>query len=258
MTDATPENFVARLRAREQLVGYWIVTDNQPAVERIAGLGYDYVAVDGQHGLLDYRAWLSSMTAVDARGSSAGMVRVPAVDPVWIGKALDTGARGVIVPLVNTAEEASLAVRACRYPPDGVRSFGPFRSSLRIGPAPADANASVVCLAMIETEHGLRNLDDICATPGLDGLYVGPADLTLAVGGKHPGDQSVRPAFDDALDRILAVAEKHGIACALHCPDGESAARAFERGFTMTTISNDLAHLEQAAATHLTAAKTHP
>ncbi|GAA1655137.1 HpcH/HpaI aldolase family protein [Fodinicola feengrottensis] len=252
----TPENFADRVRAREQLVGYWIVTDNQPAAERIAGIGYDYVAVDGQHGLLDYRAWLTTMTAVDARGSSAGIVRVPAIDPAWIGKALDTGARGVIVPLVNTADEAALAVRACRYPPDGVRSFGPFRSSLRIGPTPADANAAVVCLAMIETPDGLRNVDDICATPGLDGLYVGPADLTLAVGGRYPGDQAVRPAFDEAVDRILTAAHKSGIACAMHCPDGETAARMLARGFTMTTISNDLAHLEQAATAHLKTART--
>ncbi|WP_163508405.1 HpcH/HpaI aldolase family protein [Fodinicola acaciae] len=246
--------FAERVRGREKLVGYWIVTDNAPAAERIAGIGYDYVALDGQHGLLDTRAWLAAITAIDAVGASAGLIRVPAADPMWIGKALDTGARGVIVPLVNTAEEASIAARACRYPPDGIRSFGPFRSSLRIGPEPADANREIVCLAMIETAESLRNLDEICATPGLDGLYVGPADLTLGVGGRFPGDPAVRPAFDEAVDRILVAAEKNGLACAMHCQSGEDAARWLERGFTITTISNDLAHLEQAATAHLKAA----
>lgn len=236
-------------------MGYWIASDNPAGTERIAGVGYDYVCVDGQHGLLDYSGWLAALTAIDSRHRAAGLVRVPSSDPFWIGRALDAGAYGVIVPLVNTAEEAARAVQACRYPPDGVRSFGPSRSSLRVGPDAATANRSVSCLVMIETAEGLRNLDEICAVPGLDGLYIGPSDLTLALGGCRLGDPAVQDSFDRALDRILAVAERAGITCAMHCASGELAATRLNQGFTMVTISNDLAHLEQAAAAHLRSAR---
>src|SRR5579875_3954952 len=249
-----PESFAGRLRARQRLVGYWVVCDNAVGTERIAGLGYDYVCIDGQHGLLDYAGWLTALTAIDARGGSAGLVRVPANDAAWIGRALDAGARGVIVPLIDDAEETAQAVRACRYPPAGIRSYGPMRAGLRVGPVPADSDASVVCLAMIETAEALANLEGICATPGLDGVYVGPSDLTLAIGGRYPGDPSVEDRFDQALAEIVRAAASAGIAAGVHCPDGATAARRLAQGFTVATVSSDLVHLERAAADHLRAA----
>jgi 4-hydroxy-2-oxoheptanedioate aldolase len=244
-------DFAARLRGRQRLLGYWVVCDNPVGTERIARAGYDYVCVDGQHGLLDYSGWLTAMTAIDAAGGSAGMVRVPANDPAWIGRALDIGARGVIVPLVNSAEEAAAAVRACRYPPRGVRSYGPMRSALRVGPAPAEADEQVVCVVMIETADGLANVEEICAVDGLDGLYVGPADLTLALGGSSPGDPAVAAPLATALNTIVAAAEKSGIACGMHCHDGATAAQRLDAGFTFATVSSDLGDLERAIAAHL-------
>src|SRR3954452_13597102 len=194
--------FAAKVRRRETVVGYWVVLDSPTSTERLAGVGYDYVCLDGQHGLFGYSGMLAGLTAIDAAGQAVGMVRVAANDATPIGRALDAGAAGVIVPLVNTAEDAAKAVSASRYPPVGIRSYGPMRSMLRIGPTPAEANESVIVLAMIETPQGLADVDAIAATPGLDGLYIGPSDLTLAVGGAGPADPSVADTFEAALVRV--------------------------------------------------------
>src|SRR5689334_23614921 len=134
--------FADQFRRRESLIGYWISSDNPPATERIARLGYDYVVLDGQHGLLDYRGLLSGLIAVEAAGEPAGMIRVEANSATAIGKALDAGAVGVIVPLIDSAEDAAAAVAASRYPPAGIRSFGPTRAALRIGPGPRETDAT--------------------------------------------------------------------------------------------------------------------
>ncbi|GAB2748755.1 aldolase/citrate lyase family protein [Salinifilum aidingensis] len=247
-------DFAAKLRNGEKLVGYWSVLDAPMATERIARLGYDYVAIDGQHGLVGYSGLLNGLLAVDAGGVSVGLVRVEANDLTAIGRALDAGAGGVIVPLVDTAEDAARAVRAVRYPPHGDRSYGPMRSGLRIGPKPADAAAATVVLAMVETARGLANVDEICATPGLDGVYVGPSDLRLAVGGAHPGDPEVEEAFEDAVATVRTAAAEAGIAAGIHTPGGEQAARRLGQGFTFASVASDVVHLEQAAAAHLNAA----
>ncbi|KDN77188.1 hypothetical protein DF19_13425 [Streptomyces olindensis] len=252
----TPAAFAAALRAREQLVGYWSVLDSPVSTERIARLGYDYVALDAQHGLLEYAGVLRSLTAIDTKGSTAvGLVRVEANDPSPIGKALDAGAAGVIVPLIDTARDAADAVAAVRYPPLGRRSYGPMRSGLRIGPHPADAHAQTVVLAMIETAEGLADVEAICATDGLDGVYVGPSDLRLALGGATSTDPALADEFEAALATVRTAAARAGIAAGIHTGDGASAAKRLAEGFTFATVACDLVHLEQAAAGHLTAAR---
>jgi len=248
-------DYAQRLRARETILGYWVIIDSPPSTERLARLGYDYVCFDAQHGLLDYKGILAGMTAIDAGGEAVGMVRVGANDPFLVGQALDSGAAGIIVPLVNTAEDAARAVSFAKYPPHGIRSYGPMRSQLRIGPNPADSNAATVVLAMIETPQGLENVEAIAATPGIDGLYVGPSDLRIAVGGATSTDPAVDGAFEEAVSRILAAAESAGIAAGFHTPSGEVAAKRLGQGFTLATVSSDLIHLEQAAAAHLKAAR---
>jgi 4-hydroxy-2-oxoheptanedioate aldolase len=251
----TAAEFARKIRAHESAVGYWIVLDSPASTERIAGLGYDYVCLDGQHGLLGYSGLLNGLTAIDARGGSAGMVRVEANNPTAIGRALDAGAVGVIVPLVDTAELAAAAVAAAKYAPLGIRSYGPTRSGLRIGPTPAEANETTLVFAMIETAAGLANVAEICATPGLDGVYVGPSDLSLAVGGAFPGDPAIATVFDAAVVTVQAAAAAAGIAAGIHTPSGEVAAQRFAQGYTFATISADIGHLEQAATAHLKAAK---
>jgi 4-hydroxy-2-oxoheptanedioate aldolase len=250
-----PADFVARLRRRERLVGYWIACDNPVGTERIAGVGYDYIGVDGQHGVVHQPGWQSAMLAVDAMGRSAGVIRVPSVDPIAIGAALDAGARAVIVPMVETAEEASVAARACRHWPAGTRSLGgPVRAELRLGAVPGELDEAVACIAMIETAAAMENLTAICATPGLDAVYIGPADLSVALGARYFGDPAAQDDLERALKEVTTAAAEAGIACGIHCLDGASAARRLTEGFTFATVSSDITHLQAAAAAHLTAA----
>jgi 2-keto-3-deoxy-L-rhamnonate aldolase RhmA len=263
-------NFAARLRAREQLVGYWVVLDSPPSTERIARVGYDYVVLDAQHGLLSTRGILDGLMAIDVAGAgrgavgvgeganagaTVGLVRVEANNATPIGRALDAGATGVIVPLVDSGEDAAFAVRAAKYPPGGIRSFGPTRAGLRIGPVPAESDAATVVLAMIETASGLANVEEICATPGLDGIYVGPSDLCLAIGGKFPGDPDVADEFEAAIKHIAEVAAAAGVAAGIHNHDGASAKARLAQGYTYATVSSDIDHLQGVAAEHLAVVK---
>lgn len=257
---AAAAEFAVRVRSRQQVVGYWVVLDAPPATERIAGVGYDYVVLDAQHGLLGYDGLLHGLLAIDAAVAAGphrpvGVVRVESSEPAAIGHALDAGAGGVIVPLVSSAAEAAAVVAATRYPPLGVRSFGPMRSGLRIGPEPAASNESVVVLAMIETAAGLAEVDAIAATPGLDGLYIGPNDLRLALGAATPDDPTFDDALGEALASVRAACDAAGIAAGIFTPSGEVAAQRLREGFTFVTVALDLVHLEQTVRAHLDVAR---
>ncbi|MGW3689881.1 HpcH/HpaI aldolase family protein [Streptomyces sp. NPDC005125] len=255
-TGRTSAQFTAALRNREQLIGYWSLLDSPIAAERLARVGYDYLAFDAQHGLFGYQGMLNNLLATDTKGSTAvGMVRVEANDLTYIGKALDAGASAVIVPLIDNARDAADAVAAVRYPPLGRRSYGPMRAQLRIGPNPGDTHEQTAVLAMIETADGLANVEEICATPGLDGIYVGPSDLRLAIGGATSTDPSVQDDFEQALTRVRKAAEAAGIAAGIHNADGASAARRLAEGFTFASVAADVVHLQQIATSHLEAAR---
>lgn len=254
MPDPRYTDFAARVRARERVLGYWALLDSPVSTERIACLGYDYVALDAQHGLLGYSGLVAGLTAIDAGGLSVGLVRVEANDPTYIGKALDAGAAGVIVPLVDDAAQAAAAVAAATYPPTGRRSYGPMRAGLRVGPLPAESDTTRLVLVMIETAQGLANIAEICATPGVDGVYVGPVDLCLALGGAFPWDPAVSEEFQAALKTVRETAAAAGIAAGIHTDSGEQAAQRLAEGFTFATVSSDLVHLAQAAAAHLATA----
>jgi 4-hydroxy-2-oxoheptanedioate aldolase len=244
-------DFATRLRNRERIVGYWSVIDSPVSTEWVAHVGWDYIALDLQHGLIGYDGMLRGLQAIDSAAGPAGVVRVEANDPTYIGKALDAGARMVIVPLVDSAEDAARAVSAARYPPAGIRSYGPMRSQLRVGPVPAESNRDTAVVAMIETPDGLANVEAICAVAGLDGVYVGPSDLRLAVGGASTTDVSVDDAFEAALVRVQKAAASAGIAAGIHTAAGDDAARRLAQGYTFATVSSDLTHLRNASAVHL-------
>lgn len=246
---------IDRARRHELVVGYWIVLDSPVSTERVALSGYDYVAVDMQHGLMGYSGMLGNLTAIDAAHGPASIVRVEANTPPAIGKALDAGARGVIVPLVDTAEDAERAVAAARYPGRGARSYGPMRSGLRIGPTPAEADASVLVLCMIETPGGLENVDQILAVEGVDGVYIGPSDLALAIGARFPGDPAAQSAFDAAIERVLGAAQTARKIAAVHTASGAIARQRIDQGFTFITVASELTHLEAAARSHLATAR---
>ena len=228
----------------------WCSIGNTFTAEIMAAQGYDSLTVDVQHGALDYSSLLPMLQAMRASGVTP-LARVPWLEPGIIMKALDAGAYGIICPMVSNADQAAEFVSYMRYPPQGQRSFGPTRVSFAAG---ADygvkANGEMLAFAMIETAEGMANLQAIAATPGLDALYVGPADLTLGLAqGRLPaGFDREEPEMVDALKRILAACKANGLRAALHCGAPEYAARAIGWGFDMTTVSGDSRLLAAAAA----------
>lgn len=220
----------------------WLSIGNPFVAEIMAAQGYDSIGIDLQHGAVDYQTALTMLQAMRASGI-VPIVRVPWLEPGIIMKAVDAGAYGVICPMVNTAVQAAEFVSYLRYPPLGSRSFGPTRANFSAGANyAAEANAEILAFAMVETAEAMDNLDAIAATPGLDGIYVGPADLTfsLAQGRLAPAFDREEPEMIEALQRIVAACRKAGIRAALHCGTPEYAARAVGWGFDMTTVSNDV------------------
>ena len=227
----------------------WLSIANSFSAEIMAAQGYDSVTIDMQHGIVGYDGAVPMLQAMRASGVTP-LVRVPWLDPADIMKALDAGAYGIICPMINTREEAERLVSYVRYPPHGVRSFGPSRALFSAGPGyAAEADDEIICLAMIETAEAYENLEDILATPGLDGIYIGPADLTLALQGRRyaPGFDRREPEMIDAIKTILHAAHKAGKRAALHNGTADYAAEAVGWGFDLVTVSNDVRLLAGAA-----------
>jgi len=218
----------------------WLSAAHGFTAEVMARQGFDALCIDIQHGTAEMENLLSMLQAV-SQTDTVPFVRVSWNEPGAIMKALDLGAYGIIVPLVNTAEEAAKAVAACRYPPAGMRSVGPMRA-LHYGGGDyvSHANDEIIVMAMIETKEGLANLDVICGTPGLDAVYIGPADLSLALDLEPRGDNS-DPLHLAACDKILESAHKHGIRAVMHCASASFAASAVKRGFDMVMLTSDIA-----------------
>jgi 4-hydroxy-2-oxoheptanedioate aldolase len=220
--------------------GVWAFTADVDLLRRLAASGFDWVALDAQHGPVD-RAALHAAGRGLADAGTALVVRVPAVDPVWIGAALDAGATAVVVPSVTGRADAVLAARASRYPPEGDRSWGPFAPLWGgVAPDPAAANAAVRCLVMVETVGALADVDPIAATPGVDGLFVGPLDLALALG------TTVDALLDDhapgnPIDAVVAAAERHGILVAAFAGTPPNARRLRAHGIGCLAVTTDLA-----------------
>jgi len=246
-----------RWAAGKPVINGWLSTSSPFVAEIMAAQGYDSLTIDLQHGFVGYEAAAAMLQAMRASGVTP-MVRAPWLDPGDIMKALDAGAYGIICPMINTAQEAARLVSYMRYPPNGVRSFGPTRVTFSAG---ADygqqADQEVLCLAMIETAEAMKNLDAIVATKGLDGVYIGPADLTLGLTGrKYPtGFDRQEPEMVEAIQSVLKAAHKAGIRAAIHCGTPDYAAKVVGWGFDLVTISNDVRLLAGAAQASVTAAR---
>ncbi len=228
----------------------WLGIPSPYAAEIMAEQGYDAMCVDLQHGAIDDQACLTLFQALRTRFPTP-LARVPWLDPGAVMRALDAGAYGVICPMINSGEEAARLVSYVRYPPLGVRSYGPFRAALSGGSNyGAEANRQLLCLAMIETAQAVRNLEEIVATPGLDGIYIGPSDLTLSTTGTKylVGFDRREPEMLEMIQRILATAHAAGIKAGLHCVDPAYAAEAIGWGFDLVTLSGDARCLAEGAA----------
>lgn len=244
-----PNALKARWSEGKATLNGWLSIGDPFSAEIMAAQGYDSLTVDLQHGFLDYSDAKPMLQAIRASGA-VPMARVPWNEPGIIMKCLDAGAYGIICPMVSTPEEAAALVDAMRYPPRGNRSFGPTRASFSAGGNYAsEANDNVVCFAMIETAEAVKNVDAIAATPGLDGLYIGPADLTLGVtkGRLPPGFDRQEDEMIEVIKTIREAARKAGIIAALHCGSSAYAAKAVGWGFNMVTLLNDVRLLAAAA-----------
>ena len=219
-------------------VNGWLAIPNSFATEVMAHQGWDSLTIDLQHGVVDYQAMVSMLQAISTT-PTVPVVRVPWLEPGIIMKALDAGAYAVICPMVNTREEAQKLVAYSHYAPRGTRSFGPVRA-LYYGGAdyPEKANDTIVTFAMIETAQALDNLDSILSVEGLDAIYIGPSDLSLALGCK-PQFDDVEPKVAQAIAHILARAQAHGVKAGIHNGRPDVALARIAKGFAFATVSAD-------------------
>ena len=216
----------------------WLTIGNSFSAETMAHQGWDTLTIDLQHGMVDYQAMVPMLQAISTT-DTVPIVRVPWLEPGILMKALDAGAYGVICPMIGTREEAQRLVAYTHYAPRGTRSFGPVRALLYGGPDYQEhANDAIVTFAMIETAQALDNLDQIMSVEGLDAIYIGPSDLSLALGCR-PVFDDVDPKAAEAIDHILERARAHGLVAGIHNGSTGTALKRIQKGFQFVTVGSD-------------------
>jgi 4-hydroxy-2-oxoheptanedioate aldolase len=243
---APVNRFKAALAARQPQIGLWVAFGSPNVAELLSHCGYDWLVIDGEHAPNDLPLMLAQLQATQAGGAHP-VIRVPQGESWLIKQVLDIGAQTVLVPMVDTAEQARAMVRAMRYPPDGIRGMGTLGRASRYG-LTADylttANAQTCLLVQAETRAALENLDEICAVDGVDGVFIGPADLSADMGyPANPGAPEVVAAIDDAIRRIT----EHGKAAGILVGGAAPAKHALSLGATCVAVGHDVGLLRQAA-----------
>ncbi len=223
----------------EPIVNGWLQIPSPFSAEVMAHQGWDSCTIDLQHGVVDYSNALGMLQSISTTDVTP-LARVNWNEPGQIMKILDAGCYGIICPMVSNRKEAENFVQACLYPSKGYRSFGPIRGLLYGGSDYAkQANNEILKLAMIETKEALEKLDEILDTPNLDGIYIGPADLSLALG-EEPGFD--RPESTNAYKEILRILEatkKRNLFAGIHNGSAEYAQQMITKGFNLVTIGSD-------------------
>lgn len=229
------------------VVNGWLHIPSSWSAEVMAHQGFDSLVVDLQHGMMNFESSVSMFQAISTT-DTVPMARIPWNEPGIAGKLMDAGAYGIICPMVNTQSECEAFVGAMRYFPDGYRSRGPTRATVYAGSDYAQhANQEVIAMAMIETKTAVDNVADIVSVPHLDGIYVGPGDLSLTLGCKKVGADIDEPIFNEAIDTILAACKDAGVVAGIHCGAPSYARRMIEKGFQFVTLSSDTGLLGQIA-----------
>jgi 4-hydroxy-2-oxoheptanedioate aldolase len=240
-------NLQKALNKTTPIWGGWITGPTLIGPEEFARAGYDYVGFDAQHGYLD-DADIAGMLRRIEHVPIATAVRLANADPAPIGRVLDAGADAVFIAMIESADQAAAAVAATRYPPAGIRSFGPLRASLGYNSAALESRVSV--FAMIETAAALSGLSEICAVDGLAGIYIGPADLAISLGVDAVG-ATRRPEVLEAIVGIHRAATDAGLVTGIHASEGKTGRAMAQLGFRMITLAAESQALRRGAVEHL-------
>ena len=254
-----------KLRRGEASVGTWLCLPDPTAARLLACVGFDWLTVELEHAPVNIETAVETFGVVSAQGALAGarggtgtvpLVRVPFNTTENIKRVLDNGAFGIVVPMVNSREEAEAVVAAARYAPLGKRSVGGFLHAVNFGTDPGTyydrANDEV--LVVVQTEHvdAVERADEILSVPGIDAFFIGPNDLLKSMGRK-PAMDSDDPEFVAAIDHLLAMGRKHGVAAGIHTADAAAARRRIEQGFQFVAVASDVAMLLAKAQAELAA-----
>jgi 4-hydroxy-2-oxoheptanedioate aldolase len=248
-----------KLKRGEVALGAWLSLPGVPSARIMARLGFDWLVVDMEHTAHNAVLMADMVATIADAGASAPIVRVPGNSVEWYKWALDAGAWGIIVPMVNTGEEAQRAVEYAKYPPRGTRSiggaFGPYGFGISDWPDYMHmANDETLVIVQIESTRALENLDDILSVPGIDVAFVGPNDLHAQLG-LTPSTEGAEPEFVAAVERIKAAAGQHHVALGIFSGGGEAAAERARQGFQMISVTTDISSMIGAATRHLRLAK---
>ncbi len=226
------------------VINGWCSIPSSFSAEIMAHQGFDSITIDMQHGLVDYQVAVTMLQAISTT-SVIPLTRVPWSDPARVMKILDAGSYGVICPMITDADEAEALVAAAKYPPRGFRSFGPIRAKYYGGGAIHGggdyhefADEETLVIPQIETEKAIRNLDSILEVPGIGAIYVGPSDLSMALG-KEPRKGQRDPEVIEAMETILAAARRHGVPAGIHTNSVDVAVEMIGRGFQLVSLQSD-------------------
>lgn len=235
------------LQAGKPAVGVWLSIPSLVSAEALATIGWDWLTLDVEHGCMDYETQQAMFLAIASQGC-VPLARIPDNDPVIIKRTLDAGAMGVVVPMVCSAEEAQIAVEACKYPLEGIRSAGGGRWRYAYGPDwQQRANDETLCIVMIEHHSAVERVEEILSVPGVDGCFIGPNDLSWSMGLKGRRDD----AHAQALLRVRDAGRKVGTPVGLHCTSSGEVVERIEQGFQFLACQNDMALLTGCAAAAL-------
>lgn len=224
-----------KLRNGEIVIGGFVGIGHPDVTEWLSRLGFDWVVIDGEHGPLSFETMQMMMQSMNGT-SCTPIVRVQWNEPVVIKRVLDLGAHGVLIPWVNTKEEAENAVRACKYPPEGIRGCGPRRAAWFDPTYVETANEELLVIVQIETEKAVSNIDQILSVKGIDACYIGPRDLSVSMGFGSPPKWD-EPVYREKFDIVLKAANKCGKPVGMFTTF-DTVEWAIEKGFRLNTIEN--------------------
>ncbi|MBI4299763.1 MAG: hypothetical protein HY677_01405 [Chloroflexi bacterium] len=233
-------------RRGEPTVGTWLNLGSPLSAEMLAHAGFDWLTVDQEHYAIDLGMLQSIFQAISTT-DTIPMVRLAWNDPILIKRSLDAGAYGLVVPMINSREDAIRAVQASRYPPQGFRSMGGGRKALYAGADyPEHANEEIAVIVQIEHIDAVRNVDDILTVEGVDAFFIGPNDLAASMG-LPIGLDNPHPDHMAAVAKVLEAGKRHGVPAGIHTGSGQEVLRRIEEGFQFIAISGDSGFMTRAA-----------